>query len=82
MKIENVNVLEVSDYKRTIQFRKNDIVEILYNISGKNKKCIGRITFIDFNHVEIDASKHYKCDIRNIRYNDIDSIKLINRENN
>ena len=32
MKIENVDVLEVSDDKGTIQFRKNDIVEIIYEI--------------------------------------------------
>ena len=79
MKIESVDVLEVSDDKGTIQFRKNDVVEILYRIS---KKCLGRITFIDTNTVEIDDSKEYKSDIKSIIYEEIDSIKLIKRENN
>lgn len=79
MKIESVDIMEVSGDKITIQFRKNDVVEILYRIS---KKCLGRITFIDTNNVEIDASKEYKSDIRSIKYEDIDSIKLIKRENN
>lgn len=76
MKIESVDIMEVSDDEGTIQFRKNDIVEILYKIS---EKCLGRITFIDTNNVEIDASKEYKSDVRNIKYCDIDSIKLIKR---
>ena len=80
MKIESVNVLEVYNDKGTIQFKKNDVVEILYEISGISKKCLGRITFIDLNDVEIDASKEYKSDIRTILYNEIDSIKLIKRE--
>ena len=38
MKVENVNVLEVSDDKGTIQFRKNDVVEILYEIFKVNEE--------------------------------------------
>ena len=38
MKVENVNVLEVSDDKGTIQFRKNDVVEILYEIFEINEE--------------------------------------------
>ena len=38
MKVENVNVLEVSDDKGTIQFRENDVVEILYEIFKVNEE--------------------------------------------
>ena len=38
MKIENVNVLEVSNDKGTVQFRKNDVVEILYEIFKVNEE--------------------------------------------
>ena len=38
MKIENVNVLEVSNDKGTVQFRKNDVVEILYEIFEVNEE--------------------------------------------
>lgn len=95
MKIESVDVMEVSDYKGTVQFRENDIVEILYEtfeINEENemndrnkmniisKKCLGRINFIYANEVEIDTSKEYESNIKNIRYKDIKSIKLIKRE--
>ena len=80
MKIQSVNIMEVSDDKKTIQFRRNNVVKILYEMSGMSKECIGRIIFIDSNRVEIDASKEYKSDIRTILYDDIDLIKLIKRE--
>ena len=80
MKIQRVEVMEVSDDKGTIQFRKNDVVEILYEINGISEKCLGRIAFIYLKDFEIDASKEYKSDIKNIRYKDIKSIKLIKRE--
>ena len=97
MKIECVDVFEVSNDKGTIQFRKNDIVEIIYEIfeineenemnringiSRISKKCLGRIIFIDTNDIEIDASKEYKSDIKTIQYHEIESIKLLKRENN
>lgn len=59
----------------TVQFRENDIVEI---IDVDNNKYIGRINFIDSNYIEIDASEKFKSHIINIRYNVISLIRLIN----
>lgn len=77
MKIESVNIMEVTINERTIQFRENDIVEVVYSL---DKTCTGRITFIDTTDFEIDASKEYKSDVRNIKYNDIELITLIKRQ--
>ena len=77
MKIESVNIMEVTINERTIQFRKNDIVKVVYSL---DKTCTGRIIFIDTTNFEIDASKEYKSDIRNIEYDDIKLIKLIKRQ--
>ena len=77
MKIETVDIMEVSDNEGTMQFRKNDIVKVSYSL---DKTCTGRITFIDTTNFEIDASKEYKSDIRNIEYDDIKLIKLIKRQ--
>ena len=76
MKIESVDIVEVSDNEGTMQFRKNDIVKVVYSL---DKTCTGRIIFIDTTNFEIDASKEYKSDIRNINYDDIKLIKLIER---
>ena len=76
MKIESVDIIEVSDNEGTMQFRKNDIVKVVYSL---DKTCTGRIIFIDTTNFEIDASKEYKSDIRNINYDDIKLIKLIER---
>ena len=77
MKIESVDIIEVSDNEGTMQFRKNDIVEVVYSL---DKTCTGRIIFIDTTNFEIDASKEYKSAIKNIEYDDIKSIKLIKRQ--
>ena len=77
MKIESVDIMEVSDNEGTMQFRKNDIVKVEYS---PYKTCTGRITFIDTTNFEIDASKEYKSAIKNISYDDIKSIKLIKRQ--
>ena len=77
MKIESVDIMEVSDNEETMQFRKNDIVKVEYSL---NKTCTGRITFIDTTNFEIDASKEYKSAIKNINYDDIKLIKLIKRQ--
>ena len=77
MKIESVDIMEVSDTEGTMQFRKNDIVKVAYSL---DKTCTGRITFIDTTNFEIDASKEYKSDVRNIKYDDIELIKLIKRQ--
>ena len=76
MKIESVDIIEVSDNEGTMQFRKNDIVKVVYSL---DKAYTGRIIFIGTTNFKIDASKEYKSDIRNINYDDIKLIKLIER---
>lgn len=70
------SVIETLCNGRAIQFKENDIVEI---IDVDNSKYIGRIDFIDSNYIKIDASEKFKSHIFNIRYNVISSIRLINR---
>ena len=77
MKIESVDIMEVYDNEGTIQFRKNDIVKVVYSL---DKTCTGRITFIGRTNFEMDASKEYKSNIIDIKYDDIKSIKLIKRQ--
>ena len=77
MKIGSVDVIEVSDNGGIMHFGKNDIVKVVYSL---NKTCTGRITFIGRTNFEMDASKEYKSAIRDIKYDDIKSIKLIKRQ--
>lgn len=63
--------------KELCNLEKNDIVKVMYSL---DEICTGRITFIDTTNFEIDASKEYKSDIRNIEYDDIKLIKLIKRQ--
>lgn len=76
MKIESVDILEVTNDEGAInQFRRNDVVEI---ITFDDKCYIGKITFVDMQSLEIDASKEFESDIKSINYKDIESIKLMN----
>ena len=77
MKIGSVDVIEVSDNGGIMHFGKNDIVKVVYSL---NKTCTGRITFIGRTNFEMDASKEYKSNIIDIKYDNIKSIKLIKRQ--
>lgn len=75
MKIEPVNIMEVTNNGVVGQYKKNDIVGI---VTLDNTCHIGRITFIDTESLEIDASKEFKSNIKTIKYKSIESVKIIN----
>lgn len=76
MKLESINILEMTKDDGSIeQFRKGSIVGII----ELNDTChIGKITFVDTESLEIDASKEFVSNIESIKHKDIESIKLIN----
>lgn len=78
MKLESVDILEVTKDDGSIeQFRRGSIVGII----DKQDKCyIGKINFVDTESLEIDASKEFESNIKSIKYNEIESIKLIDKK--
>lgn len=76
MEIESIRVLKVTKDDGSIEhFNEGSIVGIV----EKNDTChIGKITFVDTDSVEIDASKEFAYGLKSIKYKNVESIKLIN----
>lgn len=78
MNIKPIEVLEVENNNKIIQFKRDDIVEIDIGNPWDNDSCvvIGKILFIDLTSLELDCSTLYYSDVKTISYEDISSIKL------
>lgn len=80
MNIKPIEVLEVENNNKIIQFKRDDIVKINIGNPWNNDSCvvIGKILFIDVTSLELDCSTLYYSDVKTISYEDISSIKLYN----